>query len=307
MRILITGATGFVGTHLIRHLRRAEPAARITGTVHGHAPPEDEDSVRYVPCDVAANGGADIRALLREETPDHLYHLAGAASGAGQDREAIHRANVEGTRTVMAAAAEEMPLGRVLFVSTGYVYGDCDPDRPAGEGDVLRPAGAYAESKRDAEPIARAAGAIIVRAFNHTGPGQTTAFAVPAFAAQIAAIERGARPPELRVGNLEAQRDFLDVRDVVRAYHGLMTRGAAGAVYNVCRGEAVSMQFLLDQLLALGTVPITVSRDPQRMRPADIAASVGDSSRLREATGWQPEIALSQTLRDTLDWWRRQP
>ena len=308
MRILITGATGFVGTHLIHHLRRAEPEAQIVGTVHGHAPPEAADSqVQYVPCDVTANGGAEIRALIRRERPDHLYHLAGAASGAGQDQEAIWRANVEGTRTVMAATAEEMPLGRVLFVSTGYVYGDCDPHRPASEGDPLRPLGLYAESKRDAEPYARAAGAVLVRAFNHTGPGQATAFVVPAFAAQIAAIERGEQPPEMRVGNLEAWRDFLDVRDVVRAYHLLLTLGEAGEVYNVCRGEAVTMQSLLDQLVARARVPVTVSRDPARMRPSDIAVSVGDPSQLKARTGWQPELLLSQTLEDTLNWWRQRP
>ena len=109
------------------------------------------------------------------------------------------------------------------------------------------------------------------------------------------------------MGNLEARRDFLDVRDVVRAYHALMTRGEAGEVYNVCRGEAVSMQSLLDGLLELATVPITVSRDPERMRPADIGVSIGDPSRLQEATGWSRELPLAQTLRDTLDWWREQP
>jgi len=307
MRVLITGATGFVGTHLIRHLRQAEPVAEIVGTVHGHAPPADGGEgppARYVECDITAGGGADVRALIRATRPDHLYHLAGAATGAGQDREAIFRANVEGTRLVMAAAAEEAPLARLLFVSTGYVYGDCDPLRLATEEDALRPSGLYAESKRDAEPYARAAGATVARAFNHTGPGQTTAFAVPAFAAQVAAIEGGAQPPELRVGNLEARRDFLDVRDVVRAYHALMTRGEPGGVYNVCRGEAVPMRSLLDGLLALAAVPIRVVLDPDRMRPADIKASVGDPSKLRARTGWGPEMPLAQTLRDTLDWWR---
>lgn len=307
MRILITGATGFVGTYLIRHLRQADPAAEIVGTVFGHPPPAEAAATRFVPCDLTSDEGADIRALVRQERPDHVYHLAGAASGAGQDRESIWRANVDGTRYVLAAVAEDTPLARVLFAGTGYLYGDCDPERPATENDPLRPIGLYAESKRDAEGFARRAGAIVTRAFNHTGPGQTPAFAVPAFAAQIAAIERGAQAPEIQVGNLEARRDFLDVRDVVRAYHRLMSHGEVGGVYNVCRGEAVSMQSVLDQLLALATRPITVSQAPQRMRPADIAVSVGDSAKLRARTGWRPEIPFSQTLRDTLDWWRQQP
>ncbi len=305
MRILITGASGFVGTHLIRLLRQTEPGARIVGVSHGPTPSGEDAHVRHVSGDITDE--AATRALIREVRPDHLYHLAGAASGAGRDVAAIRRANVEGTRAVMAAASEEAPLARILFTSTGYVYGDCDPERPAQESDALRPVGPYAESKRDAEGFARAAGAVTVRAFNHTGPGQGTGFAAAAFAAQVAAIERGAQPPELHVGNLEARRDFLDVRDVVRAYYGLMTRGEPGAVYNVCRGDAVTMQGLLDGLLALARVPIAVTPDPARMRPADIAVSVGDPARLRAATGWSPELSLPQTLADTLDWWRGQP
>lgn len=304
MRILITGANGFVGTYLIQFLQKAEPEAEIVGLVHGQAASPSFANVRFVSGDITDE--ANIRALVRRERPNHVYHLAGAASGAGQDRAAIIRANVEGTRFLMTAAAEDAPIARILFISTGYVYGDCDPAHPAREDHPLYPVGPYAESKRDAEPYARAAGAMIARAFNHTGPGQTTTFAVPAFAAQIAAVERGAQPPELRVGNLEAQRDFLDVRDVIRAYYLLMTQGEPGQTYNVCRGEAISMQHVLDELLALSSVPITVSQDPQRMRPSDIAASVGDPSKLEAQTGWQPAIPLSQTLRDTLDWWREQ-
>jgi GDP-4-dehydro-6-deoxy-D-mannose reductase len=304
MRILITGANGFVGTHLIALLRQAEPQADIIGLSHGPSLSMADPAVRFVPGDITDEAG--MRSLFRHERPDHVYHLAGAASGAGQDASAIHRANVEGTQIVMAAVSEETPLARVLFTSTGYVYGDCDPAHPAREDDALHPVGLYAESKRDAEPLARAAGAVIVRSFNHTGPGQSTAFAAAAFASQVAAIERGTQPPELRVGNLGAFRDFLDVRDVVRAYHALMTQGQPGETYNVCRGEAVTMQSLLDQLLSFATVPITVAPDPTRMRPADLAISVGDSTKLRTATGWSPEIPLAQTLQDTLDWWRGQ-
>jgi GDP-4-dehydro-6-deoxy-D-mannose reductase len=302
MRILITGANGFVGTHLIRLLRRAEPQAQILGLVHGPNPPYAEAAVRFAPGDITDE--ADIHALIRRERPDHLYHLAGAASGAGQDHEAIWRANVMGTRHVMAALSEEAPLARALFTSTGYVYGDCDQSRPAREGDALRPVGLYAESKRDAEGYARAGGAVVARAFNHTGPGQGTGFAAAAFAAQVAAIERGEQEPALRVGNLEARRDFLDVRDVVRAYHLLMTHGEPGGVYNVCRGEAITMQSVLDGLLSLSSAPIMVMPDPARMRPADIAVSVGDPAKLHASTGWVPELSFRQTLSDTLDWWR---
>lgn len=304
MRILITGANGFVGTHLIAHLRKVQPEAEILGLVHGQAAAAADGSLRFWVGDITDE--AQVRALIRREHPNQVYHLAGAASGAGQDRAAITRTNVDGTRFVMTALAEDAPLARSLFISTGYVYGDCDPARPAREDDPLHPIGPYAESKREAEPYARAAGAMIARAFNHTGPGQTTAFAVPAFAAQIAAIERGAQPPELRVGNLDAQRDFLDVRDVVRAYHLLMTHGEPGQIYNVCRGDAITMQSLLESLLQHSSIPITVTPDPARMRPSDIAASVGDPAKLQAQTGWQPRIPLTQTLQDVLTWWRAQ-
>jgi GDP-4-dehydro-6-deoxy-D-mannose reductase len=303
MRILISGANGFVGTHLIAHLRHVEPEAEIIGLVHGQQQPGEKDPYQTIPCDITANDGAEIRAVIRETRPDHVYHLAGAASGAGQDREAIFRVNVDGTRAVMEAVQEHAPLARVLFTSTGYVYGDCDPEHPVREEYPLHPVGLYAESKRDAEPYARAAGAVVARSFNHTGPGQTPSFAIPAFAAQIAAIETGAQAPELRVGNLEALRDFLDVRDVVRAYHLLITRAEPG-VYNVCSGQAYPMRLLLDQLVALSAVPIAIANDPARMRPADLAVSVGDPAKLKQQTGWTPEISLADTLRETLDWWR---
>ena len=197
MRILITGATGFVGLHLVRHLRQAEPAAPIVGTVHGHAAPPDPTGCITSPAMSPATAARTSAPSFARPGPTTCTTWPARRRARARTGTAIFRANVEGTRTVMAAASDEMPLGRVLFISTGYVYGDCDPERPATEADALRPAGLYAESKRDAEPVARAAGAIIARAFNHTGPGQTTAFAVPAFAAQIAAIERGAQPPEL--------------------------------------------------------------------------------------------------------------
>lgn len=309
MRVLITGAGGFVGTYLIRHLWETTPGVEIIGTIHPglphHPPPQD---VRFVPCDIVAGGGTGITALLRQIQPDYIYHLAGMASGAAQDRDAVFHVNVDGARYLLEAARGITPARHILMAGTGYVYGDCDPSHPAREEDPLAdPASLsiYAASKRAMEETVRdCGGAVISRAFNHTGPGQTTAFSVPAFAAQVAAVERGEQE-DIKVGDLEARRDFLDVRDVVRAYRLLVEHGVPGEAYNVCSGAPRRMRDVLDDLRALARVPVPISPDPARMRPSDIQVSVGDFSKLAALTGWRPEISFPQTLQDTLDFWRQ--
>ncbi len=280
----------------------------IVGTVQPRKAGPDAH-VRFVPCDLVADGGAGIRALVQECRPDRIFHLAGAASGAAKDREPVFRINVEGTRFVLEAARGLIAPQHILVAGTGYVYGACDPAHPAREDDPLpdpRGLGVYAESKRVMEDVVEeCGGAVVARAFNHTGPGQTDAFAVAAFAAQIARIERR-QQTAIHVGNLEARRDFLDVRDVVRAYALLLEHAEAGGIYNVCSGQTQRMQDVLDGLCAQARVSVPVIVDPERMRPSDIAVSVGDPSRLAALTGWRPEIPLTQTLGDTLDWWRGQ-
>lgn len=274
----------------------------VTGLKSG----EGEPRLRLVACDINAEG-EDLRRLIAEAPPDHVYHLAALSSGAASDREAVFGVNVQGTRHLMAAIAKEAPLARCLFASSGYVYGPCDAERPAQEEDPLRPLGVYAESKREAENYAREAGALVARAFNHTGPGQSEAFVVSAFAKQIARIEQDRQKARIEVGNLEAQRDFLDVRDVVRAYQVILSVGKQAESYNVCRGKAYSLRSVLSDLLALSSSPIAVSRDPERMRPNDLPFSVGDPAKLVACTGWEPRIPFSQTLQATLEWWRAQP
>jgi len=326
MRVFVTGAGGFVGRHLIRHLLDAAPDVEIVGAVRdvrqdgrgGARTPGAEPRLRLVRCDLCRRGGEDLRRLVAAARPDHVYHLAARSSGADADREAVFAVNVEGTRRLMAALAAEAPrplwaaLGgaapraRCLFASSGYVYGPCDVRRPAQEGDLLRPLGVYAESKREAEGHARGGGALVARAFNHTGPGQTEAFVIPAFARQIAWIERGRQAPQIEVGSLEAQRDFLDVHDVVRAYRVLLSVGERAETYNVCRGEAYPLRAVLSDLLRLSPVPIDVAQSLHRTRPDDLPVSVGDPARLKARAGWEPAVPFSQTLEATLDWWRAQ-
>ena len=305
MRALITGAGGFVGRWLATELLAA--GQQVFGLIlpGGHPPAEG-----------VAPLAADLRdrealfAAVAEAAPDAVYHLAGVSAGSAQDRAALAEVNVGGTGHVLDAAGRLGRPVRVLLASTGLVYGECDPARPAAETDLVHPVGAYAESKWQMEQRAREqcrppVALLIARAFNHTGPGQSPGFAVPAFARQIAAAEAGEGERVLRVGDLSPRRDFLDVRDVARAYHGIKTHGEPDQAYNIASGAARSMQEVLDLLLSLARVPVEVVQDAGRLRPADIRVSVGSAGRLRALTGWQPSIPLRQTLSDTLEYWRR--
>lgn len=350
-RVLITGANGFVGRHLIAHLlgeSYATPGSEPNAPHSKGKPPTSASNAKiYAAClpahvaeagrepgasfDAAgwiggsANGRVDVvgleldeaeglKKLVRDIGPTHIYHLAARSSGADADREAVFQANVAGTRNLLEAASELRPFPRVLLASTGYVYGNTDAARPAREDDPIGPLwryGAYADSKIEMETVARAyrGFAVVARAFAHTGPGQLPQFAVPAFAHQIARMEKGLEPPVLRVGNLDAWRDLLDARDVVRAYARLMNRhtwdGIAGEPFNVATGMPVQIRDVVARLCALSTIQPEIFVDPARLRPLDIACSTGDPARLRAAAQWQPAYALDDTLRDMLDYLRR--
>lgn len=313
MRILITGANGFVGRHLIAALQAAEnsEAVQIFAATHASAANLGAEGngrgMEQVPLDIGDAPATQI--LLDDIRPTHVVHLAARASGADTDREAVFAVNVDGTRHLLDAARSLAEPPRVLLVSTGYVYGDTSAERPARESDALASAGkygAYTDSKIAMETVAADYKdlAFVVRAFAHTGPGQAPAFAIPAFARQLAHIEGGEQAPELLVGNLEAQRDLLDVRDVVDAYRLLLEHAIPGETYNVANGNPVSMRTILDRLRGFCTTPTEVKTDPARLRPADIGCSTGDALKLRTVTGWQPQYSLDTTLQDTLAYWR---
>jgi GDP-4-dehydro-6-deoxy-D-mannose reductase len=294
MRALVTGATGFVGPHLVDHLRSA--GDEVVGL--------DEGIVEI--CDADA-----VSAWIGRHRPEVVYHLAGWADVGGSwaaPQEAF-RVNAEGTLNVLQAALA-VECRRVLVVSSADVYGIVATDElPITEDHPLRPVSPYAVSKVASDYLGlqawlgRHLEVVRVRAFNHLGPGQSDRFVAPAIASRIAANERDGGD-EIPVGNLAARRDVTDVRDVVRAYRLLIEAGEAGEAYNVCSGVDVEVAELADRLLAMATRPMRLVVDPSRHRPVDVPVLRGDSTKLQSATGWKPEISLDETLRDVLDDWR---
>jgi GDP-4-dehydro-6-deoxy-D-mannose reductase len=299
MRALVTGATGFVGGYLVDALRdRGDEAIACGG-------PDDEHALPLQITDYS-----NVRAAIDIARPDVVFHLA-ALTFVPESIEAPQRAyesNVLGTANVARAVreygAQNDARVRLVFSSSAEVYGPHPPQAyPLPERTAPQPANPYAASKAAAEMLLLGESAsfgldvVIARAFNHIGPGQNDRFAVSAFAHQLATIARG-ETSLLYVGNLEAKRDFLDVRDVVRAYIALAEHGKGGEVYNVCSGVARSMRDVLRELIIAAHVPVEVREDPERMRPSDVPLSLGDATKIREATGWEPRIPFTASIRD---------
>jgi len=313
-RILITGATGFVGRHLIERLRREYPAATIFGFSHTTPP---ADSAHTYPQLTLLTGDirsfADVRAAIVSARPGWIFHLAGQASVAASwsDPAATLAINTGGAINLLESVRAEGIAPRIILVGSGEQYGVVPAEKnPIKETYPPAPVNPYAVAKQAQDlfgyqywvsyqlPIIRA------RAFNHFGPFQEDTFVVASLARQIAEIEAGQHPPTLFVGNLAARRDFLPVGEVVRAYIALAERGTPGSVYNVGSGEARPIVELLERLLSVATRPIEVERDPARFRPVDIPLIEADITRIRAETGWEPRIPLDEALRETLNYWR---
>ncbi|HEY8292481.1 MAG TPA: GDP-mannose 4,6-dehydratase [Thermomicrobiales bacterium] len=305
-RVLITGVGGFVGSYLVAHLAEAYPGWQVTGTTR-HA--DEADSV-FVPCDL--RDAAAVVSLIERTTPEMVIHLAGQSNvpASLKDPETTLANNILGTLHLLDACRMHAPHARLLIISSSEVYGLTPPEaQPLHEERPLRPVNPYAVSKAAQEMLALqyahsyGLDVVVTRPFNHIGPGQTDRFVVSAFARHVVEVERGERQAVL-VGNLEAARDFTDVRDVVRAYPLLLEKGERGGIYNIGRGTAVIIGDLLDMLSRLAHGAIAIECDPARLRPSDAPVMIADTTRLRQATGWQPEIPLSQSLDEILAWWR---
>ncbi|MBN1478429.1 GDP-mannose 4,6-dehydratase [Candidatus Sumerlaeota bacterium] len=305
--VIVTGATGFVASHLVPAL--LEEGAQVFGADVLDDPPLRDAHYHHVECDIRRP--ADVQNLLAISEPDAVIHLAAQSHvpSAWKNPERTTRINVLGTLHLLRACAELDSPARFLMVSTGDVYGR--PDRvPIDESAIPRPPNPYAASKLAAEIFARQmadAGqvpAIIVRPFNHTGPGQSSKFVCAAFAEQIARVELGRQPAILSVGDLTPRRDFLDVRDVVDAYIRALCRGRIGETYNIASGKPRTIQSILETLLECSTANIVVETDPDLMRPSDTPVFAGDASRFRRVTGWRPRIPLEETLEEMLEHFR---
>lgn len=293
---LVTGASGFVGRHLVAHL--TESGDEVTG-------------IDRATDGVDITDAAAVAEVIDRIRPTVIYHLAGWADVGGSWRAPVDafRANAEGTLNVLGAATDA-GVERVLAVSSADVYGIVAPDElPLTEDSPLRPASPYAASKVAADFLGlqawlgRKLPVLRVRAFNHLGPGQTDKFVAPALASRIARAERDGGDL-LTVGDLSARRDFTDVRDVVRAYRLLVEHGEPGEVYNVCSGVDLAVQDLADQLLELATVPLRFATDEALLRPVELPVLRGSHDRLSAATGWEPAIPMATTLADLLADWR---
>jgi GDP-4-dehydro-6-deoxy-D-mannose reductase len=298
---LVTGGAGFVGTHLVTHLRRQHPDWDVVAATKA-LPPGD------LALDVT-DLDATVR-VVKELQPTLVAHLAAVASidAAEADRATAWDVNFGGILNMTEALRGHAPESRLLFVSTAQVYGLSESlADPLSETAPYKPSNVYAAAKAAGEILVRQAGlsglrTVVARPFNHTGPGQTTAFAVPAFAAQVARIEAGLQPPEIHVGNLDDARDFLDVRDVVSGYALLLSSAAAksGSVYNIASGRPHRIGDVLDFLISKARVPISVRLDPARIRPGPPSTFLGDASAIR-ALGWRPQIEFETMLEGVLD------
>jgi GDP-4-dehydro-6-deoxy-D-mannose reductase len=309
MRAFVTGLDGFVGQWLARELVGAgadvRGGSRVDRPSYSILSRKESRALGWSAFELTDR--ASIERAVAAARPDAVYHLAAQASVAESLRDpvATYEANVIGTALLLEAVAAKAPKASVVCVGSADSYGTVSAsDLPLRESAPLHPNNPYAASKAAAESIAlqyARTGRLRVmttRSFNHTGPGQRTVFAVPAFAQQIADIAAGTLPPTLRVGNLDARRDVTDVRDVVRAYRLIAERGETGAVYNIASGRSVSMRSIVDDLIRIAGVDVKIEVDPDRLRPSDMPDLVGDFSRVRERTGWSPAIPLDQTLRD---------
>ena len=313
IRVLITGATGFVGGHLIRALEEEGPSVfDIFGTTYPDTPPASGNKLFFL--DLRSE--KDVMKLLGEIRPDWIFHLAAVSNvrHSWQMRNETIETNVLGTHNLLEAVRQTTPAARLLFISSSDVYGYGASSTEALKEDApLQIISPYAYSKAAGEMLCgfyekiEKIDIVIARPFPHTGPGQTEDFVCSDWARQIAQSERGNRVPILKVGNLDVQRDFCDVRDVVKAYILLLKKGRRGEVYNVCSGRAVELSSIRDFLIreASRKTPISIEVDPAKLRKIDMPMQMGSNGKITEESGWLPRIPIEKTLCDLLAYWRQ--
>jgi GDP-4-dehydro-6-deoxy-D-mannose reductase len=315
MKVLVTGVTGFAGSHLVDFILAEKPGTEITGIQRWRSRTENiehfADKIRLVECDL--RDASSVRDVLDEERPDWIFHLAAQSfvptSWTAPTESLV--TNIIGQLNIFEAVKKLGIKPRIQLACSSEEYGlVLENELPIKETNPLRPLSPYAVSKVGQDmlgyqywmsfriPVVR------TRGFNHEGPRRGPVFVCSDFAKQIADIEKGRRAPVVRVGNLEARRDFTDVRDVVRAYWLALEKGEPGEVYNIASGRAWTIREMLDLLLGMSKAKIKVEEDPARMRPSDVPVLLGDASKFRDRTGWSPKIPFEKTIADLLAYWR---
>lgn len=308
-KALIIGAGGFVGGYLIECLHNEFGmevyATKLKGMEFSHP------QAKIFDLDIMVK--EDIVELLYDIRPDYIFHLAAqsSVSVAWKNPMLTIDVNIKGSVNVMEAVRELFYKPRILMIGSGEEYGHIqEGETPISEETVLRPGNIYAATKACQNMIgsiyakAYDMELMLVRAFNHIGPGQAPLFVVSDFCKQVAEIERGLKEPVIRVGNLNARRDFTDVRDVVRAYGMLVQKGVPGETYNVGSQNAMPIKDILDIIIRMSAAEISVEVDPNKIRPVDVPIIEADISKINAVTGWKPEISIEQTVKETLDYWR---
>ncbi|SKA76647.1 GDP-4-dehydro-6-deoxy-D-mannose reductase [Caloramator quimbayensis] len=311
MRALITGVNGFVGIYLSEYL--IKNGIEVWGTKLPHTSMPHQISSKIIVRDMDIINKENIFEIIKECMPDYIFHLAAQSSVAlsWENPQLTININVNGTLNLLDAVRKSNKNIRILLIGSSEEYGivkseiiSIDEDYP------LNPTNPYAVSKMVQEYFALQyinaykMDIIMVRAFNHIGPGQAPTFVVPDFAKKIAQIEKGLIEPVLFVGNLEAERDFTDVRDIVRAYFDIITAGKSGQVYNVGSNKTYKISYILDLLLSMSNKKIIVKSDPSKMRPLDVPVIRCDNKKLVKLTSWSPQYKIEDTIKDVLNYWR---
>lgn len=314
MKILITGAAGFVGRHLLEYLIK-QRESEILAVDLSLKNLNSSDSFRGIDtCESDLTDRDSVFGIIKKFKPQQIYHLAAqsSVSYSWENPEETFRINVFGGINVLESLRLFCPKCRILVVCTAEEYGEIDGGGKAiDENFKIYPQNPYAISKSALDFFssvyhnAYRLPVFISRSFNHIGPGQSERFVCSDFARQIAMIEKGMQRPVINVGNLKAQRDFLDVRDAVSAYHFILNKGKEGQIYNVCSGKKYKIADLLGMLISLSTVPeIRVNIDRDKFRAIDVEVIYGDNSKLKAHTGWKPGYSIKKSLADTIDYWR---
>jgi GDP-4-dehydro-6-deoxy-D-mannose reductase len=315
MKVLITGITGFAGSHLADYCLSVG-GADVFGIIRWRSRTENVehlmDKVSLLECDL--RDATSTRDVIEDIRPDFIFHLA-AQSFVPTSWRAPSEClvtNVIGQLNIFEAMRKINLKARIQIACSSEEYGlTHDDELPITEDQPLRPLSPYGVSKVGQDLLgyqyfmSYKMDVVRTRGFNHTGPRRAPVFVVSDFAKQIADIEKGLKDPVVRVGNLEAERDFTDVRDVVRGYFLALEKGRSGEAYNICSGKSWKIRELLDRLLSLSDAEIAVKQDPARLRPSDVPRLLGDCSKFKRDTGWAPQIPFEQTLQDMLDYWRR--